>query len=149
MDNVKGEGSVPYYQDDDFRLWAKSPNSGSLSCGDVDPSGRSQHDPGAKLDGSKPDASLLQFFARALIEVARVGTYGAKKYTRGGWVEVPDGRQRYTAAMLRHLLKETIEGVYDTDPDLARYGYQDQIRHDAQVAWNALARLELALREGE
>lgn len=106
-----------------------------------------QHEPGAKLDGGKPDASLLQFFPRALLEVARVGTYGAKKYSRGGWLKVPDGIVRYTAAMMRHFFAEEIEGVYDQDPECAEYGFENQIRHKAQVAWNALARLEREIQE--
>lgn len=105
------------------------------------------HAPGAKDDGGKPDASLLQLFPRALLEVARVGTFGASKYTRGGWLSVPDGIVRYTAAMMRHFFKEVTEGTYDSDPSCAEYGFENQIRHDAQVAWNALARLELQLQE--
>lgn len=106
------------------------------------------HESGAKDDGGKPDASLLQFFPKALLEVARVGSFGQAKYTRGGWVDVPGGIVRYTAAMIRHWLSEP-DGTYDTDPSCEKYGYKDVIRHDAQVAWNALARLELQLREEE
>lgn len=105
----------------------------------TDPFGISQHQPGAKLDGNKPDASLLLYFGRALTEVAEVGTIGAKKYTRGGWQTVPDGINRYTGAMLRHLLAEQRE---ERDSETNMY-------HAAQVAWNALARLELILREKE
>lgn len=104
-----------------------------------DPHGIAQHKPGAKLDDGKPDASLLLMFGRALSEVAAVGTFGAKKYSRGGWQSVPNGRVRYTAAMLRHLLKEDSEEV---DEDIG-------LLHAAAVAWNALARLELILRERE
>jgi hypothetical protein len=93
------------------------------------------HAPGAKLDAGKPDTSLLLDFHLALLEVAAVGTYGAKKYSRGGWKTVPDGVDRYTAAMLRHLLAEQV-GERDEESDL---------RHAAQVAWNALARLQLLL----
>ena len=103
-----------------------------------------QHEPGAKLDNGKVDMSLLLMFGKALTEVARVGTAGAKKYTRGGWQSVPDGINRYTAAMGRHLMKEHYEKI-DSDPELAKY--DDGIMHMAQVAWNALARLELTLRE--
>jgi hypothetical protein len=106
------------------------------------------HVAGAKDDGGKPDASLLQFFPRALLEVARVGTFGAKKYSRGGWLKVPDGIVRYTAAMLRHFFAAQME-TYDSDPSCEEYGFKDQIRHDAQVAWNALARLELQLQQEE
>lgn len=93
------------------------------------------HQPGAKLDAGKPDASLLLQFADALTEVAKVGTFGARKYTRGGWLSVPDGQTRYTAALLRHLMAETNE---DADPESG-------LSHAAHTAWNALARLQLAI----
>lgn len=104
-----------------------------------DPNGIDQHTAGAKLDAGKPDASLLLLFGRALTEVSRVGTFGAKKYSRGGWQFVPDGITRYTAALLRHLFGEA-NGPRDEESGLL---------HAAQVAWNALARLELMLRESE
>ena len=71
-----------------------------------DSHGIRQHEPGAKLDKGKPDASLLLMFGKALRAVSEVGTFGADKYTRGGWQEVPDGINRYTAALVRHLLQE-------------------------------------------
>lgn len=114
------------------KIWTR-PNK------ETDPNGVDQHSPGAKLDAGKPDCSLLGYFSRALLEVARVGTYGAEKYTRGGWQEVDDGYNRYTAAMLRHYFAEAKE---DYDRDIP-------VLHAAQVAWNALARLELTLRERE
>jgi hypothetical protein len=104
--------------------------------GEKDPTGLGQHDAGAKTDEGKPDCSLLLYFGKALRDVARVGTFGALKYTRGGWQTVPDGINRYTAALLRHLCDEHYEKF---DKDLP-------VRHAAQVAWNALARLELMLR---
>lgn len=108
-----------------------------------------QHEPGAKLDQQKPDMSLLLLMWDALTEVARVGTYGAVKYTRGGFLEVPNGPTRYTAAMLRHLGAET-KNKYDDDPYYETpegAPFKGTIRHDAQVAWNALARLQLRLTE--
>lgn len=104
-----------------------------------DPNGINQHEPGAKLDAGKPMADLLLDFGRALLSVAEVGTYGAHKYTRGGWQHVPDGVNRYTGALLRHLLQEKMEDM-DKDTDLL---------HASHVAWNSLARLELLLREKE
>lgn len=94
---------------------------------------------GAKDDGGKPDPGIIfEGFPRALLAVAEVGTFGAKKYTRGGWQSVPDGVTRYSAAMGRHYLAEAIdpEGIDEDSGSL----------HMAQVAWNALARLELYLR---
>ena len=107
--------------------------------GKVDPYGIEQHEPGAKLDAGKPMADLLLDFGRALLSVAEVGTYGAHKYTRGGWQHVPDGVNRYTGALLRHLLQEKMEDM-DSDTDLL---------HASHCAWNSLARLELILREIE
>lgn len=107
------------------------------------------HAPGAKLDQGKPDASLLQFFSRALLGIARVGSYGQVKYSRGGWQEVENGVDRYSAAMLRHYFLETTEGLYDSDPSLEKYGYAGQIMHHDQVAWNAVARSELIHRHLE
>jgi hypothetical protein len=106
---------------------------------EIDPNGIGQHDIGAKLDKGKPDASLLGMFGKALLAVAEVGTYGAEKYTRGGWEGVSDGINRYTAAMLRHYFAERYD-IYDSDLP---------VLHAAQVAWNALARLELMLRENK
>ena len=113
---------------------------------------KDQHTPGAKLDDGKVDMSLLEQFPRALEEMCRVGTYGKEKYTRGGWLSVPDGITRYTAAMLRHLLQVFKGKVYDEDPwyDTEKgKPFKGKVRHDAQVMWNAAARLELTLREEE
>lgn len=105
---------------------------------ETDPNGMHQNEAGAKLDAGKNRLGLVMFgFARALQEVGRVGTYGANKYTDNGWVSVPDGESRYTDAMLRHLMFEATGEVHDTDTGL---------RHSAHAAWNALARLDLAIR---
>lgn len=106
-----------------------------------DPYGKLSNEPGAKLDAGKNRVGLvLGGFARALHAVSAVGTYGAAKYTDNGWIDVPDGERRYTDAMLRHLLREQVGE--ETDPDTG-------LHHAAHVAWNALARLDLMLRELE
>lgn len=102
----------------------------------VDPYGIAQHAPGSKLDAGKPDMSLLLDFGRALEDVARLCTVGAEKYSRTGWVSVPDGINRYTAAMMRHLTHENRE----------KYDKETKVLHATATAWNALARLELMLR---
>lgn len=103
---------------------------------ETDPNGIDQHQPGAKLDQGKIKAGLLVDFSNALLAVAEVGTFGANKYTRGGWQHVENGIERYTDAMFRHFLKEPLEPL-DKDSNLS---------HAAHAAWNALARLELILR---
>lgn len=102
-----------------------------------DPNGLKPSDPGAKLDQGKVTADLLEDFGLALMEVAKVGTFGAKKYSRAGWLQVDDGQNRYRAAKWRHLLT----GKYEShDPDSG-------LLHKAHEAWNCLAELELLLRE--
>lgn len=102
-----------------------------------DPNGLSPHTPGAKLDEGKNRLGLvLMDFASALMEVGKVGTYGAKKYTDHGWVTVLSAEQRYTDALFRHLLAEGTGELQDPDTHLL---------HAAHVAWNALARLRFII----
>ncbi len=91
-----------------------------------------------KTDFGKVDMSLMLDFRLAMEQVCKLSEFGAKKYSRSGWLEIED-LNRVTAAMLRHLYKEDIE---DIDPDSG-------VAHDVAVAWNALARLELRLRKAE
>lgn len=106
-----------------------------------DPNGKDPHESGAKLDAGKNRLGLvIGSFARALSKVGEVGTYGANKYTDNGWLDVPNGEARYTDALYRHLFSEAKGEVNDKDTDLP---------HAAHAAWNALARLELALIEEE
>lgn len=103
---------------------------------EVDPTGRRPSDPGAKLDSGKTRLGLvLHGFARALEEVGKIGTFGAQKYSPDGWRQVPNGVERYTDAMYRHLFAEARGEERDNDG----------LRHAACAAWNALARLELIL----
>ena len=96
---------------------------------------------GVKLDTGKNRLSLtIMGFARALEAVGEVSTYGANKYTPHGWIEVPDGIERYTDAMFRHLIAEG-QGEW-SDKESA-------LMHAAHSAWNALARLDLMLRQME
>jgi hypothetical protein len=97
------------------------------------------HEPGAKETTGKPRAALvLGDFSRALLEVSKVGTYGANKYSDHGWTTTPNGIALYDDAMLRHWLYE--HAGQPTDPET-------NITHAAHTAWNALARLEFLLRE--
>lgn len=105
------------------------------------PSRVDPHAPGAKLDHGKVRPGLvLSGFCRALEAVSEVGTFGARKYSEKGWLHVENGVSRYTDAMLRHYFEEA-KGEY-ADPESG-------IAHAAHLAWNALARLELMLRQAE
>jgi hypothetical protein len=105
---------------------------------EVDPNGVGQHQPGAKLDHGKVQAAeILGMFSNALEQVAKVGQFGADKYSMGGWQHVQDGEKRYGNARLRHWLKrQQGEGI---DPD-------SSLLHLAHEAWNVLAELELRVR---
>lgn len=95
-----------------------------------------------KYDGGKPCTyrGVVEYFPRAVTAVAEVSTFGAKKYAWAGWEAVDDGINRYSDAMVRHLFKEGAGEVVDPDSGLL---------HAAHLAWGALARLELILREKE
>jgi hypothetical protein len=110
------------------------------SASEKDPSGADPHQPGAKLDAGKAEImrGFLAYFPRATEAVAQVSMFGARKYTRGGWRTVPEGYERYSDALLRHLVKEQVEGRADADSGLD---------HAAHAAWNAMARLELLLAD--
>ena len=95
---------------------------------------------GRKDDAGKLMAGLmLRDFARALLAVSEVTTFGARKYAPSNWLKVPDGQERYDDALFRHLLAEKAGEEYDQESDLL---------HATHAAWNALALLELKLRAG-
>lgn len=105
---------------------------------ECDPNGVAQHSPGAKLDAGKVMPSLiLTDMSRAVLAVAEVATFGANKYTKGGWLHVTNGQERYRDAADRHRLKQGFE-LYDPDSELL---------HLAHEAWNVLALLQLKLME--
>ena len=88
---------------------------------------------GLKYDGGKPRAALvLGGFANALLEVAKVGTFGAEKYAPNNWKLVEP--ERYEDALFRHLLQWQSGELVDSETGL---------RHLAHAAWNALAILQL------
>lgn len=79
----------------------------------------------------------LGYFPNAIEAVAAVSMFGATKYAWNGWLHVPDGLNRYTDAMVRHLANEAKGESVDSDSGLP---------HNWHVAWNALARTELMIR---
>jgi hypothetical protein len=123
----------------DVRDWHRGPFEPN-DVVETDPTGKAPGEPGSKLDAGKSPVfqGLLDYFPKACLAVAEVSEVGAKKYTWRGWESVPNGFARYSDALGRHLVKEAIDGRYDYDTGLL---------HAAQVAWNAMARLELLLRE--
>lgn len=112
-----------------------------------DPNGKSAKEPGAKLDAGKAPVlrGLLQYFPRAVKEVANLSQVGAEKYSWKGWESVPDGVNRYGDACARHIVDEATQWLYDS----AWREQGKQILHATAAAWNALAKLELILRDLE
>lgn len=56
---------------------------------------------GTKFDADKPMMRLLP--PKATIVVAKVLTFGAKKYAPGNWRKLESATERYTDALLRHI----------------------------------------------
>lgn len=95
-----------------------------------------------KYDGGKSPVyrGAVSYFPRALRAVADVSAFGASKYAWKGWENVPEGFERYSDALVRHLGYEGQGELTDSDSGLL---------HAAHAAWNSLARLELLLKELE
>ncbi len=93
-----------------------------------------------KYDGGKSPVyrGAVSYFPLAIREVAAVSQFGANKYAWRGWENVDDGFNRYSDAMVRHLTYEGEGEVLDADSGLL---------HAAHIAWNALARLEILIKE--
>jgi hypothetical protein len=71
---------------------------------------------GIKYDAGKPEFSLLPPYA--LEEVAKVLTFGAKKYKPDNWRYVPGGEKRYHDALYRHLVEYTKGNKIDDETGL-------------------------------
>jgi hypothetical protein len=65
-------------------------------------------------------------------DVVKVFHYGAKKYAPDSWKNIPDGFERYRAALMRHMMSYLRGERIDPESGL---------QHLAQVTWNAIAML--------
>ena len=65
-----------------------------------------------------------------------MASFGAAKYTRGGWRTVDNGFRRYIAAGLRHTFSRKEGEIYDSESHLL---------HLSHAAWNSLAALEFEI----
>ena len=68
---------------------------------------------GQKRDSAKPRMDLIPPLME--MEVARVLTFGAEKYSANNWRQVPDLQQRYIAAAKRHI--NAIQQGEEIDPE--------------------------------
>ena len=90
---------------------------------------------GTKHDNGKPRiADMIIDYKTQLLELCKVFEHGTDTYGLGNWKQVENGEERFTNAMIRHLLKE--DEVYDEETGLL---------HAAQVFFNAGARLYFIL----
>lgn len=93
---------------------------------------------GIKYDANKPRlAEMIIDFKEPLIELCKVWEFGANKYSKSNWKLVNNGKDRYTNAMIRHLVAED-NNLYDDESELL---------HASHIAFNALARLKFILEE--
>mgnify|MGYP003131267466 FL=1 len=95
-----------------------------------------------KYDGGKSPIyrGFVAYFPRAMEGIASVSAFGASKYAWKGWLDVDDGFNRYSDAMVRHLGEEGKGEILDPD---------SRLLHAEHTAWNACARLELLKLELE
>ena len=93
---------------------------------------------GLKYDTGKPRIyEMIEDFKEPLTEVAKVWAFGADKYAKHNWAYVDNAEDRYSNALLRHML----EG--DTRDD------ESGLLHASHVAWNALARLYFIIQKNK
>lgn len=93
---------------------------------------------GRKNDVGKLKASLLRDFPLAFIELAKILTFGAKKYEAHSWQYVPNAIERYQDAADRHDLLHNSGELIDEETNCL---------HEAQAIVNRLFVLELKLKE--
>ena len=92
---------------------------------------------GTKHDNGKPlIGDMIIDYKEQMLELCKVFEHGTKTYGLGNWKRVENGKDRFTNAMIRHLLRE--DEVYDAETGLL---------HAAQVFFNAGARLYFILKE--
>lgn len=84
-------------------------------------------------------------FPRALREIARVSEYGCRKHKCPpddvSYTRIPDAQGVYDDKVERHAIGLAIDGKFNPD--------DENMRHRAQRAWNALAALEVELLQEE
>ena len=91
---------------------------------------------GKKFDSEKPKMHLLP--PKALLEVAKVLTFGAEKYGEENWREVADAQNRYASANLRHSFSHL---------DGEKLDQETNYSHLAHAICCLLFKLEIELEE--
>lgn len=95
---------------------------------------------GIKYDKDKLRLSeMIIDFQEPMKELCKVWEFGANKYGKSNWKYVQNGVDRYSNALIRHLLAED-ENLHDNESSLL---------HASHIAFNALARLYFILKNNE
>ena len=92
--------------------------------------------PGVKDDSAKLKWELLPW--RATEGVVKVLTFGARKYAPNSWRTVPNGKERYQAAIMRHESRRQAGELIDPETGLL---------HSFHIACNAMFIAELEALE--
>ena len=92
---------------------------------------------GIKYDSAKPKMNLLP--PKAIVEVAKVLTFGAEKYDAENWRKLDDLQNRYTAGALRHIFAHMDGEKLDPETGLS---------HMAHALCCLLFKLEIELEDG-
>lgn len=96
---------------------------------------------GMKYDTGKPKMDLVfDGMPNALEGLGEVLTFGAQKYAAHSWQTVPEGKSRYKAALIRHLIAHSRGESNDPESGLS---------HLAHAFCNAAFIYELELRDGQ
>lgn len=89
----------------------------------------------SRKDDRKDNKSMWELLPLSDLEdVVKVYTFGAKKYAPNSWRNLPDGMERYKAALLRHLV------AFDNGEE---FDEESQLPALAHMAWNAIAMLAI------
>lgn len=92
---------------------------------------------GIKYDKEKRRlAEMIVDFAPEIEELCKVWEFGANKYSKSNWKLVENGYDRYSNALIRHLIAE----------DKDYYDDESKLLHAAHIAFNALARMHFILQ---
>ena len=93
---------------------------------------------GIKYDSAKPKMNLLP--PKAILEVAKVLTFGAEKYDAENWRKLDDLQNRYTAGALRHIFAHMDGEELDPETNLS---------HLAHALCCLLFKLEIELEDAK
>ena len=93
---------------------------------------------GVKYDGEKPKMHLLP--PKAINEVAKVLTFGARKYDEENWRKLEDLQSRYSSGALRHIFAHL--DSEDLDPESG-------LSHLAHAICCLLFKLEIELENAK